>query len=256
MTLIMKFGGASLSNIKKIKKTALFIAERSKNFSNIIVVVSAMGNMTDLLLKYSKKITKNPNFREQDMLLTVGERISMSLLAIALLDIKIKAISFTGSQAGIITTDQHFKAKIIDVRPKRILEKLNDRRVIIVAGFQGVSEKKEITTLGRGGSDTTAVALAIALNASNVEFYKDVEGMYDKDPKIYKDAKKYDKLNYSYAIKLAKKGANILHIRALELAEKNNILLNIFSYKDFKKGQGTLIKDGRGFKKKEKYYEI
>lgn len=255
MTLIMKLGGASLSNIKKIKKAAIFISERVKDFSNIIVVVSAMGNMTDFLLKYSKKITKNPNFREQDMLITAGERISMSLLAMALLDIEIDAVSFTGSQAGIITTNHHFDAKIIDMRPKRILENLNTYKVIIVAGFQGVSEQKEITTLGRGGSDTTAVALAIALNVDKVEFYKDVEGVYDKDPNIYKDAKKYDRLDYSSAIKLVEKGANILHIRSLKLAEKNNILLHIFSYKNFKRDKGTIIFTENLIQKK-RYYEI
>jgi aspartate kinase len=240
-TLVMKFGGESLSSPKKIKNTAKIILKRKENFSNIVVVVSAMGNMTDKLLKLAQKISKTPPPREQDMLITVGERISMSLLAMALLEINLKAISFTGSQSGIITTNDHFNAKIIDVRPTRIISSLKKGKIAIVAGFQGVSEKKEITTLGRGGSDTTAVALASFLNAEKVEFYKGVLGVYSEDPKVNKKAIKYEKLNYKKALKLSKKGARVLHSRAIELALKNKIPLHILSYREYERNRGTII---------------
>ena len=243
----MKFGGASLSSPKKIKNTAKIILKRKKSFSKIVVVVSAMGDMTDKLLKLAKKISKTPPPREQDMLITVGERISMSLLAMALLEMKLKAISFTGSQSGIITTNDHFNAKIIDVRPTRIMKSLDKGKIAIVAGFQGVSEKKEITTLGRGGSDTTAVALASFLNAEKVEFYKNVLGFYSKDPEIDEKAVKYEKLSFEKALKLSKKGGKVLHPRAIELALKNEIPLHILSYKEYEKDKGTIIGKEKNF---------
>jgi aspartate kinase len=167
------------------------------------------------------------------MLISVGERISISLLAIALDKKKIDAISFTGSQSGIITCSNHSEAKIITVKPKRIIEELKNNKVVIVAGFQGVSIEKEITTLGRGGSDTTAVALAISLCAKCVEFYKDVPGICSEDPKIYKDAKVYDFLSYEEALKIIEiKKAKVLHKRAIYLAKKNHIQLIIRSFKD------------------------
>lgn len=240
-TLVMKFGGASLSTPLKIKRSVEIVCEKKRDYKNIVVVVSAMGKMTDNLLTLSKKICTSPPVREQDMLVSAGERISMALFAMALYEKKFEAISFTGSQAGIITTNEHFNAKIIDVKPSRILEKLKENKIVIVAGFQGVSVEKEITTLGRGGSDTSAVALGVALFADRVEFYKDVDGIYLKDPKIDPNAFKIDQMTYDEAISLLSKGAKILHIRSVYLAQKNNIPLHVLSFK--KSIGGTLIKD-------------
>lgn len=228
--LIMKFGGDSLSSIKKIKNAAGIIKKRKEDFSKIIVVVSAMGSMTDKLLKLAKKIVINPHKREQDMLISSGERISMSLLAMALFSKDVKAISFTGSQSGIITTNEHFNAKIIDVKPRRIIENYDDN-VVIVAGFQGVSMEGEVTTLGRGGSDTTAVALAVSLGASIVEFYKDVDGIYSKDPKKYLNANRIDELCYEEALKIVGNDG-VLHSRAIGLAKRNGIIMKVLSYRN------------------------
>src|SRR3989304_7244603 len=173
-TIVLKFGGASVANIKNILKIADIIIDRSKVYKNILVVVSAMGKTTNKLINLAKRINENPSKREQDMLISVGERISMALLCMALEKKGKDAISFTGSQSGIITNDDHLQAKILDVKPFRILDALNKGKIVIVAGFQGVSLSKEITTLGRGGSDTSAVALGISLNADCIEFYKDV----------------------------------------------------------------------------------
>lgn len=244
-TLVMKFGGASVATYENFSQIAKIIQKRQKKFSRIVVVVSAMGNMTNELIELAYKVNASPPRRELDMLISVGERISISLLAMALAKINISAISFTGSQCGIITCENHSDAKIIDVKPLRLLFHLEKKDVVIVAGFQGVSLKKEITTLGRGGSDTTAVALAIALGAGKVEFYKDVEGIYEKDPKENAKAKKYDILTYDEAINILEKGAKVLHKRCVFLAKKNGIELHILSFKKFFDGQidlpGTII---------------
>ena len=239
-TIILKFGGKSLNSPKKILKAAGIIANKKNTFENIVVVVSAMGNATDKLLSLAKKVNENPSLREQDMLISVGERISMSLLAMALNVNNIDAISFTGSQGGIITCCNHNDAKIVDVKPKRIIEALQKKKVVIVAGFQGVSESLEITTLGRGGSDTTAVALAIALDAEKVEFYKDVKGVYQTDPKIDKNSQFYSFLTYLQLENILRKGSKILSVRCLNLAKKNNVVLIVKSYR-FSKTNGTII---------------
>lgn len=237
--LVMKFGGDSLSTPIKIKKIVSIIEKKQEQFSKIVVVVSAMGDTTDRLLRLAKEICPFPDKREQDMLITAGERISMSLLAIALFAKGMKAISFTGSQSGIITTNEHLNAKIIEVKPERILKHIEDK-IVIVAGFQGISLEKEVTTLGRGGSDTTAVAIAGVLGAKVVEFYKDVEGIYDGDPKKNRNAKRFDSMSYEEALKVVRKGARVLNERALLLAKKKKVLLRVVSYKDsFLKG--TLV---------------
>ena len=200
--VVMKFGGASVARVKNFLNICKIIIERKKKFEKLVVVVSAMGKTTDKLLKLAKSIVLDPSKREQDMLVSVGERISMSILSMALQKYNVKSISFTGSQSGIITCCNHANAKIIDVKPQRIIEAFKYNDVVIVAGFQGVSLTKEITTLGRGGSDTSAVALAIALNSDYVEFYKDVEGMYNNDPKNNKDTIFYEKLSYQKALKI------------------------------------------------------
>ena len=253
--LVMKFGGASLSTPTKIKKVARIIEKRKRIYQKIVVIVSAMGDMTDKLLELSKKISINPHKREVDMLITAGERISMSLLAMALYERKIEAISFTGSQSGIITTKDHSEAKIIDIKPFRVIESLNENKVVIVAGFQGVSLTKEITTLGRGGSDTSAVALAAALGSKKVEFFKDVEGVYDRDPKKYLNAKKFDEMSYLQASNLMTKGAKVLHQRCVKLAEKNGIILHLLSFNNCKQNKGTIIKNNKAIKFSKILYE-
>jgi len=243
-TVIMKFGGKSVSSPKSFLKAAEIIIKKTEEYKNVVVVVSAMGNATDKLLKLARQVNNNPSFREQDMLLSVGERMSIALLAMALAVKGKEAISFTGSQSGIITTDDHSDAKIVNVKPDRIVVELNKGKIVIVAGFQGVSISKEITTLGRGGSDTTAVALAIALNAEKVEFYKDVNGFYDDDPKTNVEAVFYPNLTYEKAIEIVSKGCKILSKRCITLAQKNNVTLHVRSYKKIREKGSFITKNG------------
>lgn len=219
---VLKFGGASVATPESFHR----IAEIVKGWSaeKVVVVISAMGDTTDRLLALAKEVHPEPPRREQDMLVSVGERISMALLAMALLRVGVDAVSFTGSQSGIITDEQHAEARILEVRPKRIVEALEAGKVAIVAGFQGVSRKGEITTLGRGGSDTTAVALAIALGAKGVDFYKDVPGIYSADPKKDPNAILLSRLSFAAAKQMQ---AKILHVRSIALAEKNGIQLQV-----------------------------
>ncbi|NGX50053.1 MAG: Aspartokinase [Candidatus Anoxychlamydiales bacterium] len=253
----MKFGGASVSNAKNIIKISDIIIEKSKQYKKLVVVVSAMGKTTNKLLKLALTINDNPSKREQDMLISVGERITMSLLSMALQKKGKKSISFTGSQGGIITTSNHLDAKIIDVKPTRVLKALNDDNIVIVAGFQGVSREKEITTLGRGGSDTTAVALAVALKAKIVEFYKDVDGIYEKDPKKDKSSFFYEKLSHEKALKILEKNEHkILHPRCVKLASNNNISLNILNFKNRKNKKFTNIEKVSFKKGTKNVYEI
>ncbi len=242
-TLVMKFGGASLAEPENFEKIAEIVLMRAQEYERIVVVVSAMGNTTDKLLELGRKVHPHPPRREQDMLISAGERISMALLAMALLAKGKEAISFTGSQSGIITSTEHSEARIMDVRPFRLLPHLEAGTVVIVAGFQGVSAKGEITTLGRGGSDTTAVALGVALGADQVEFYKDVAGVYAEDPKKNPDAPIYLKLSYEDAYDLMQKGAKVLHSRCVSLAFKNKLPLHVRPFSDLGLS-GTWIGDG------------
>lgn len=240
-TLIMKFGGASVATPESFAHVANLIVERYKNFSKIAVVISAMQGMTDELIRLGQKVHPCPPNREWDMLVSSGERISIALLAMALSLKNMDAVSFTGSQSGIITSEDHSDAKIIDVKPARIISSLDLGKIVIVAGFQGVSRNKEITTLGRGGSDTTAVALGISLKASQVEFYKDIPGVFEKDPKKELQAMKYSTLSYDKAIEVIQKtGGKVLHPRALFLAKKNALPLFVRSFKNDGE-EGTLI---------------
>lgn len=238
--LVMKFGGASVATPESFQKIADLIIEKKKNDSQIVVVVSAMANTTDQLHQLAFKVHPNPPRRELDMMVSVGERISIALLAMALSLKGQEAVSFTGSQSGIITCENHSNANIVDVRPFRLLPVLNRGQIAIVAGFQGVSRKGEITTLGRGGSDTTAIALAAALGAAHVEFYKDVLGVFDTDPKKTMDAKLFSSLSYEGALKLCLEGAKVLHSRSVALAAKNGIRLLVRSF-DFPDRLGTVI---------------
>ncbi|NGX45060.1 MAG: Aspartokinase [Chlamydiae bacterium] len=227
---VLKFGGAAVATPQQIKKVACFIAERRTANSRIIVVVSAMGKTTDELLFLANAVNSSPPKREQDMLISVGERISISLLAMALSEKGVEAISFTGSQSGIITSNNHSEAKIVSVRPHRLIAALDQEKVAIVAGFQGVSVNGEITTLGRGGSDTSAVALAVAIGAPQVEFFKDVPGIYSHDPKIDAKATCFETLTYEEAIAIVREGNGVVHQRAIHLAEKNGISLKVTSF--------------------------
>ena len=239
-TIVLKFGGAAVAKPEKFAQIADLILERCHEYERVVVVVSAMGNMTDELLTLARQVHPSPPIREQDMLISVGERISMSLLAMAL-DLKGKyAVSLTGSQAGILTTSNHAEAKIVDVRPHRIVQSLQQGKIVIVAGFQGVSKEGEITTLGRGGSDTTAVALAIALSAEKVEFYKDVPGIFAEDPKRNPAAEFYPALDYTRALEIMQKGAKVLQSRCIDLAAKNHLPLHVLPFSE-PKSAGTLI---------------
>jgi aspartate kinase len=251
--LVMKFGGASVATAKSFLKIADLIIDRAKDHHEIVVVVSAMGDTTDQLLNLSKEVHPQPPRRELDMLVSTGERVSIALLAMALSLKGKEAVSFTGSQSGIITCENHTEAKIIDVRPHRLLPILKKGQIAIVAGFQGVSAKGEITTLGRGGSDTTAVALAVSLGAPLVAFYKDVQGIFTADPKIDPEARLISQLSFAEALKIAQTGAKVLHPRSIELAQKNGVQLSVLSFQNPKDG-GTLV--GSGERNETKFYEM
>ncbi len=223
-TVVMKFGGSSLADTDKIRKVARLVADRHVGGENIVVVVSAQGKTTDQLMRMAHDITANPSKRELDMLLTVGERSSMALLSMAIADLGHQAISLTGSQCGIITNDNHFNARIIDVRPFRVMDELDKGHIVIVAGFQGMSYKKEITTLGRGGSDTTAVALAAALDARWCEIYSDVDGVYTADPRVV-DPFHLVELSHEEMMELAYRGAKVLNFHAVEFARRKQIAI-------------------------------
>lgn len=237
--IVQKYGGSSLETTERIREIANQIIQKKKLGYDLIVVVSAMGKTTDHLLKLAHEITSSPLARELDMLLSAGERISMSLLSMALNEKGQASISFTGSQSGIVTDTTHTNAKILEVRGDRIKQELQCGKIVIVAGFQGVSTNKEVTTLGRGGSDVTAVALAVGLGAIQCEFYKDVDGVYTRDPKLYADAKKIEKCDYSKIKALVEQGARVFHPQAIELAEKFSMPLYISS--SFHGETGTTI---------------
>jgi len=235
--IIKKFGGTSVGTTQRIKEIALHLAEKSDD--KIIVVVSAMGNTTNHLLSMAYQITDTPNQREMDMLITAGERITMALLSLSLQVLGKPSISFTGSQSGIITDNSHGNAKILSISPVRIPIELEKGKIVIVAGFQGVSLDKEITTLGRGGSDTTAVALACFLQADKCEIFTDVDGVYTADPRVVENAKKIKKISYEEMLYMAYTGSKVLHSRAVEFAYKYYIPIEVKSSENYK--EGTMI---------------
>ena len=236
--VVQKFGGSSVADADKIRKVATRVKSRRDEGWSLVVVVSAMGDTTDELLALSKKISADPPRRELDMLLTCGERISMALMSMALQEIGVSAISFTGSQSGIITDDTHAQARIIEVKPARIEEELGKGKVVIVAGYQGVSKGREVTTLGRGGSDTTAVALAAALGA-DCEIYSDVDGVFSADPRVVPSAKKLETLTHEEMQELAAAGAKVLNAQAVEFAREKGIVIHAKS--THTAGTGTAI---------------
>ena len=238
--IVQKYGGSSVSDAEAMKRVASRIVATKKAGNQVVVVVSAMGDTTDELIDLANQVTPIPEGRELDMLLTAGERISMALLAMAIKNLGHEAQSFTGSQAGVITDSTHGKARIIDVTPGRIQEALASGAIAIVAGFQGISQNtKDVTTLGRGGSDTTAVALAAALDADVCEIYTDVDGVFSADPRIVPDARKLSVVSYEEMLEMAASGAKVLQLRSVEYARNNDVPIHCRS--SFSDGAGTLV---------------
>lgn len=226
MRVVKKYGGSSVATVEKIKNIAKDIANNRKHGDEIVIVVSAMGKTTDELIKLAKEISNTPDVRELDSLLSIGEQQSISLLSMALKELGCKAISLTGAQAGIKTVGVHTKTKIESIKTERIEESLKSGHVVIVAGFQGINENGDITTLGRGGSDTSAVALAAALNC-DCEIYTDVSGIYSIDPRVYKNAKKLNKISYEEMMEMANLGAGVMETRAVEIGKKYGVRIYV-----------------------------
>ncbi len=238
--IVQKFGGSSVAETDKIKKIAQMVVNTKKAGFNVVVVVSAMGKTTNNLIELAKSIAETPDSREMDMLLSTGERITMSLLCMAIKDLGEDAVSLTGSQAGIITNDVHNNAKIIEVRPFRVEDELLKNKIVVVGGFQGVSYKRDITTLGRGGSDTSAVALAAALDAIRCEIYSDIDGVYTADPNVIKEAKHLPEISYDVMQEMATWGAKVLNADAVQFAKEKNIA--IYARSTFSKEKETIIR--------------
>ena len=237
--IVQKYGGSSVANVERLENAASRIISYVRKKNKVVVVVSAMGDTTDELIDLAKKINPNPSEREMDMLISTGEQISCSLLAMAIHKKRKEAISFTGPQVGIITDTFHTQAKVLKIETERIKKELGEGKIVIVAGFQGLSTNAEITTLGRGGSDLSAVALAVALEADACEIYTDVEGIYTADPRIVPEAKKEKYITFDEMLELASRGAQVMHTRAVEVAKKFNVPLHVRS--SFSKKEGTII---------------
>ena len=238
--IVQKFGGTSVADTQKMINVAKNIIREKSKGNKVVVVVSAMGHSTDALIKLASEISNNPSAREMDMLLSTGEQVSIALLAMAVQSLGEKAISMNASQIGIITEKVHSKARILDIKTEKILKHLDNDEVVIVAGFQGITPDGEITTLGRGGSDTSAVAIAAALNAERCDIYTDVEGVYTTDPRVVPTAARVEKISYDEMLEMARLGANVLHPRAVETAKQSNVTLRVRS--TFKTDNlGTLI---------------
>ncbi len=237
--IVQKFGGSSVANPQRIQEVARRVARTRKAGHQVVVVVSALGDTTDELLELAAQVSRNPSDRELDMLLATGEQVSSALLAMAIRDLKLKAISFTGAQVGIVTDRSHTQARIQKVSAQKIQEALDRGNTVIVAGFQGTTEDGEITTLGRGGSDLTAVALGRALNAKICEIYTDVEGVYTADPRLVPNARKLPAISYDEMLEFASLGAQVMQARSMEMAKKHEVPLHIRS--SFTRRTGTII---------------
>ena len=238
--IVQKFGGTSVADTEKIKSVAKIAIKEKENGNDVVVVVSAMGHTTDYLVKMAKDLCPNPSAREMDMLLSTGEGVSIALLAMAIQSQGYDAVSYNAMQVGIITENVHSKARILSIKTDKLKQNLKEGKIIVIAGFQGVTENGEITTLGRGGSDTSAVALAAALNAERCDIYTDVEGVYTTDPRVVPHASKLKEISYEEMLELAHAGANVLHPRSVETAKLNNVPLRVRS--SFKLDNlGTLI---------------
>lgn len=239
--IVQKFGGTSVATPTRIKKVAHRVIDRKYDGYSVVVVVSAMGHTTDELLELAKRVADRPVPREIDMLLAAGEQVSAALLALAINELGCPAISLTGPQAGILSDDVHRKARIHDVRPQRVVAELKKGNVVVVAGFQGLNPRGDIATLGRGGSDMTAVALAAALKAEQCEIYTDVDGVYTADPRVEPEARKLKAISYDEMLELASMGAQVLQMRSVEYAKYHRVVLHVRS--SFNHSQGTLVKE-------------
>ena len=239
--IVQKFGGSSVANAERVRNVAGRIVKTYREGNDVVVVLSAQGDTTDELIEKAKEISEKPSKREMDMLLSTGEQISIALMAMAIEKLGCQAVSFTGQQVGIKTNTIHGNARIEDIDGSRIRAELNRKRIVIVAGFQGIDEEGNITTLGRGGSDTTAVALAAILNADLCEIYPDVDGVYTADPRIVPDARKLEDISFGEMLELASLGARVLHNRSVELAKKYNVRMVVRS--SLNNHKGTLVKE-------------
>jgi aspartate kinase len=239
--IVQKYGGSSVANAERVMRVAERIVETYNKGNQVVVVLSAQGDTTDELIDKAKEINSNPSKREMDMLLSTGEQISISLMAMAIAKLGCKCISLLGQQVGILTDSFHTHARIERIDGERMREELNQGKIVIVAGFQGVNEKGDITTLGRGGSDTTAVALAAVLNADLCEIYTDVDGIFTADPRIVPGARKLKDISYDEMLELASLGARVLHNRSVELAKNYNV--NMVVRSSLNNGNGTLVKE-------------
>ena len=237
----MKFGGTSVADAERIKRAARRIVSAREQGHRVVAVLSARGKTTDELISMAEEVSTAPDPREMDMLLSTGERISCALCAMAINDLGHRAISLTGSQAGIVTDTSHTKARILDVRADRIRDALDQDLIVLVAGFKGVSTARDVTTLGRGGSDTTAVALAAALGADVCEIYTDVDGVYSADPRLVPNARKLDLLSYEEMLEMASSGARVMATRSIEVARSHNVRLHVRS--TFTEADGTWIRE-------------
>jgi aspartate kinase len=238
-TVVMKFGGTSVADAERIKRAARRIVAQRESGKRVVAVLSARGHTTDELIRAAEEVSPDPDPREMDMLLSTGERISCALCAMAINDLGHRAISLTGSQAGIVTDTSHTRARILDVRADRIVEALEEDMIVLVAGFQGVSTSRDVTTLGRGGSDTTAVAVAAALGADVCEIYTDVSGVYSADPRIVPDARKLPFVSFEEMLEMAASGAKVLQLRSVEYARTHGVRIHCRS--SFEDGPGTFV---------------
>ena len=245
--IVQKFGGSSVADKERVMNVARRIIETYKKSNSVVVVVSAQGDTTDDLIEKAKEITKKPSKREMDMLLSTGEQISVSLLAMAIHELGYPAISLTGWQAGMHTDSSYSNARIGNIDTSRIEKELDHNNIVIVAGFQGINRYDDITTLGRGGSDTSAVALAAALRADLCEIYTDVDGVYTADPRIVKNAKKMTDISFDEMLELASMGANVLHNRSVEMAKKYNVNLCVRS--SLNHNEGTIVREVKDMEK-------
>ena len=239
--IILKFGGTSVATVERIKVVADIVIATRKQGHQVVVVLSAMAGETDRLIELAGQVAKDPVSRELDVLLSTGEQVTIALLSMVLHDRKYPAVSYTGGQVHILTDNVHNKARIVDIESARVKKDLTDHKIVVIAGFQGIDENGNITTLGRGGTDTTAVAMAVALNADECRIYTDVDGVYTADPRIVPEAKRMDKIAYEEMLELASLGAKVLQIRSVEFANKYKVPMRVLS--SFTEGPGTLITD-------------
>ncbi|MFA4857801.1 MAG: aspartate kinase [Candidatus Margulisiibacteriota bacterium] len=239
--IVHKYGGTSVGTPEKIKNVAKHVANVKAEGNDVVVIVSAMGHTTDELIELMHQVTQKPDPREYDMLVSTGEQVSASLLAMALIDLGCPAVSLTGGQAGVITEDIYRKARIKDIKLDRVRKELKSGKVVVITGFQGIDSQGDIITIGRGGSDTSAVAVAAALKANVCDIYTDVDGVYTTDPRIVPEAKKLDTISYDEMLELASLGAQVLHPRSVECAKHYGIPIHLRSSFDFEK-LGTIVK--------------